>query len=99
MNLSTIFKLKGVNFTVSAACASGSHSIGMGYFLIKHGLQESVICGGAQEINYHSMQFTLHSHTGRFITLAGLANGQYSAASRADRSVTKPATASGSLYK
>jgi 3-oxoacyl-[acyl-carrier-protein] synthase-1 len=27
----------------------------MGYFLIKHGLQESVICGGAQEINYHSM--------------------------------------------
>jgi 3-oxoacyl-[acyl-carrier-protein] synthase I len=55
MNLATIFKLKGVNFTVSAACASGSHSIGMGYFLIKHGLQESVICGGAQEVNYHSM--------------------------------------------
>ncbi len=27
MNLSTIFKLKGINFTVSAACASGSHSI------------------------------------------------------------------------
>lgn len=55
MNLSTIFKLKGVNFTVSAACASGSHSIGMGYFLIKHGLQDTIICGGAQEVNYHSM--------------------------------------------
>jgi len=55
MNLSTIFKLKGVNFTISAACASGSHSIGMGYFLIRSGLQKSIICGGAQEINYHSM--------------------------------------------
>jgi len=51
MNISTIFKLKGINFTLSAACASGSHSIGMGYLLIKQGLQERVICGGAQEIN------------------------------------------------
>ena len=51
MNLSTIFKLKGVNFTISAACASGSHSIGMGYLLIKMGLQKQVVCGGAQEIN------------------------------------------------
>jgi len=55
MNLSTIFKLKGINFTVSAACASGSHSIGLGYLLIKQGLQEKVICGGAQEINAQSM--------------------------------------------
>lgn len=51
MNISTIFKLKGINFTISAACASGSHSIGMGYMLIKQGYQERVICGGAQEIN------------------------------------------------
>jgi len=51
MNLSVIFRLKGVNFTISGACASGSHSIGMGYFLIKHGYQERIICGGAQEIN------------------------------------------------
>lgn len=51
MNLSTIFKLKGINFTISAACASGSHAIGMAYQLIKGGLQECIICGGAQEIN------------------------------------------------
>ncbi len=51
MNLSVIFKLRGINFTVSGACASGSHAIGMGYFLIKHGYQERVICGGAQEVN------------------------------------------------
>lgn len=55
MNLSTIFKLRGINLTVSAACASGSHSIGLGYHLIKSGLQEMVICGGAQEINKYAM--------------------------------------------
>ena len=55
MNLSTIYKLKGVNFTLSAACASGSHSIGIGYLLIKQGLQERIICGGAQEINVYAM--------------------------------------------
>ncbi len=51
MNLSTIFKLKGINFTISAACASGSHSIGLGYLMIKWGLQKHIICGGAQEVN------------------------------------------------
>jgi 3-oxoacyl-[acyl-carrier-protein] synthase-1 len=55
MNLSTIFKLKGINFTLSAACASGSHSIGMSYLLIKQGLQERMVCGGAQEINEYAM--------------------------------------------
>jgi len=55
MNLSTIFRLRGINLTVSAACASGSHAIGMGYYLIKSGLQDIIICGGGQEINYHSM--------------------------------------------
>ncbi|MCE7065859.1 beta-ketoacyl synthase [Dyadobacter sp. CY326] len=55
MNLSTIFKLKGINFTLSAACASGSHSIGMGYLMIKQGLQERIVCGGAQEINSAAM--------------------------------------------
>ena len=51
MNLSTIYKLKGINFTLAAACASGSHSIGMAYLLIRTGLQQQVICGGAQEVN------------------------------------------------
>lgn len=55
MNLSTIFHLKGVNFTISAACASGSHSIGIGYLLIKQGLQDMILAGGAQETNYYSM--------------------------------------------
>ena len=55
MNLATIFKLRGINFTVSGACASGSHAIGIGYFMIKHGFQDIVLCGGAQEVNPESM--------------------------------------------
>ncbi len=55
MNLSSIFHLRGVNFTISSACASGSHSIGMGFLLIKQGLQDRVLVGGAQEVNYYSM--------------------------------------------
>ncbi len=55
MNLATIFNLKGINLTVSAACASGSHSVGLGFHLIKSGLQDCIICGGAQEINKYAM--------------------------------------------
>ncbi len=55
MNLSIIFKLKGINFTVSSACSSGSHAIGIGYLLIKNGYQDQIICGGAQEVNFESM--------------------------------------------
>ncbi len=55
MNMSTIFHLRGINFSVSAACASGSHSIGLGYMLVKQGLQQMILCGGAQETNYYSM--------------------------------------------
>ncbi len=55
MNLSVIFKLRGVNMTISAACASGSHAIGLGHMLIQGGLQDMIICGGAQETNFYSM--------------------------------------------
>ena len=55
MNLSTIFKLRGINMTISAACASGSHAIGLGLMFIRDGLQDMIICGGAQETHYLSM--------------------------------------------
>jgi 3-oxoacyl-[acyl-carrier-protein] synthase-1 len=55
MNLATIFRLKGINFTVSAACASGSHAAGLGYLFIREGYQDLVVCGGAQEVNKYSM--------------------------------------------
>lgn len=55
MNMNTIFHLRGVNFSVSSACASGSHSIGLSYLLIKQGLQDIILCGGAQEVNKFAM--------------------------------------------
>lgn len=55
MNLGCIFKLKGINLTVSGACASGSHAIGLGSLLIQTGLQDMVVCGGAQEVNPFSI--------------------------------------------
>ena len=55
MNLCSIFHLRGINSSVSAACASGSHAIGLGYLMIKQGLQEMVLCGGAQETNMYGM--------------------------------------------
>ena len=55
MNLGCIFKLRGINMTVSAACASGAHAIGLGALLIQTGLQDMVLCGGAQEVNPFSI--------------------------------------------
>ena len=55
MNLSTIFHLRGINFSVSAACASGSHAIGLGAMFIRQGLQDMVLVGGAQEVNPYAM--------------------------------------------
>ncbi len=55
MNLSVIFNLRGINFTVSGACASGSHSIGMAYMLIKSGMQDCIVCGGAEEVNKYAV--------------------------------------------
>jgi len=54
MNLSVIYKLKGINLTVSGACASGSHALGLAYYLIRSGLQECIIAGGGQEVNLES---------------------------------------------
>lgn len=55
MNLACIFKLKGINLTISGACASGSHAIGLGALLIRSGLQDCIVCGGAQEVNPFSI--------------------------------------------
>jgi len=55
MNLGCLFKLRGINMTVSAACASGSHAIGLASLFIKWGLQDCIVCGGAQEVNPFSI--------------------------------------------
>ena len=55
MNLACLFKLRGINLTASAACASGSQAIGLAYTLIRSGMQDCIICGGAQETNLYSV--------------------------------------------
>ena len=55
MNLACLFKLRGINLTASGACASSSHAIGLAYMLIRDGLQDCIICGGAQEANMYGV--------------------------------------------
>src|SRR6476659_2514790 len=42
------FGAKGVNWTPTSACASGTHAIGEAFHLIQRGLQDAVIAGGAE---------------------------------------------------
>lgn len=55
MNLGCLFHLRGINLTLSAACASGSHAIGLGSLLIRDGLEQMVVVGGAQELNMYGV--------------------------------------------
>jgi len=55
MNLGPFLGAKGLNLTLSAACASGAHAIGLGFQMIQSGQQRVVFAGGAQEINWLSM--------------------------------------------
>jgi 3-oxoacyl-[acyl-carrier-protein] synthase II len=41
---------KGVNWTPTSACASGTHAIGEAFHLIQRGLQDAVIAGGAESV-------------------------------------------------
>ena len=55
MNLACLFHLRGINLTASAACASGSHAVGLAYLLVRNGMQDCVVCGGAQEANLYGV--------------------------------------------
>jgi len=52
MNLSTLYGAQGASWTVAAACSSGAHSVGQAALLVATGLQDVVLAGGAQEINF-----------------------------------------------
>lgn len=55
MNLASHFGVRGANWTLSAACSSGSHVLGQALMLIRSGLQDTLIVGGAQETHWMSM--------------------------------------------
>ena len=50
--LATWFKIRGLNFSISSACATSAHCIGVGYEQIAMGKQEAVFAGGAEELDW-----------------------------------------------
>ncbi len=56
--LATPFKIRGVNYTMSSACATSAHCIGHALELIQLGKQDIVFAGGGEELNWaQSMMF------------------------------------------
>ena len=47
--LATPFKIKGVNYSISSACATGTHCIGNGVEQIQMGKQDIIFAGGGEE--------------------------------------------------
>ena len=52
--LSTYFKIKGVNYSISSACSTSAHCIGNAYELIQAGKQDIIFAGGGDEIHWTS---------------------------------------------
>jgi 3-oxoacyl-[acyl-carrier-protein] synthase-1 len=50
--LATWFKIKGVNYSISSACATSNHCIGNAYELIQWGKQDLVFAGGCEELDW-----------------------------------------------
>lgn len=55
MTLASTLGLKGISMSIAAACASSSHAIGIATAMIRSGMQERVLCGGAQEVNPYAL--------------------------------------------
>src|SRR6202162_3258108 len=50
--LATWFKIKGVNYSISSACATSNHCIGNAYELIQNGKQDIMFAGGCEELDW-----------------------------------------------
>jgi 3-oxoacyl-[acyl-carrier-protein] synthase-1 len=50
--LAVWFKIKGVNYSISSACATSNHCIGNAYELIQHGKQDMMFAGGCEELEW-----------------------------------------------
>ncbi|WP_374307449.1 beta-ketoacyl-ACP synthase I [Methylocella sp.] len=50
--LATWFKIKGVNYSISSACATSNHCIGNAYEMIQWGKQDVVFAGGCEELDW-----------------------------------------------
>ena len=57
-NLATAFSIKGVSYSLSAACATSAHCIGAAADMIRHGAQDIVFAGGGEDLHWSmSMMF------------------------------------------
>ena len=50
--IATFFKIKGVNFSITSACSTSAHCIGIGTDQIKYGNQDIVFAGGGEELDW-----------------------------------------------
>ena len=50
--LATWFKIKGVNYSISSACATSNHCIGNAYEIIQMGKQDIIFAGGCEELDW-----------------------------------------------
>ena len=50
--LATAFGIRGVSYSISAACATSAHCIGAAADMIRHGMQDVVLAGGGEEVDW-----------------------------------------------
>jgi 3-oxoacyl-[acyl-carrier-protein] synthase-1 len=50
--LATWFKIKGVNYSISSACATSNHCIGNAYEIVQNGRQDVIFAGGCEELDW-----------------------------------------------
>ena len=50
-HMSSLFHLRGISYSVDAACSSSSHAIGIASILIRNGMQSAILVGGAMEVH------------------------------------------------
>ena len=50
--LATFFKIKGVNYSISSACATSNHCIGNAYEMIQYGKQDRMFAGGCEDLDW-----------------------------------------------
>lgn len=79
--LSTAYKIKGVSYSLSAACATSAHCIGAGADLIRSGRQDIVFAGGGEELHWAlTMMFdAMGALSGKFNDRAEQASRPYDA--------------------
>ena len=75
--LATPFKIQGVNYTISSACATSTHCVGHAYELVQAGRQDRVFAGGGENLHW-----TL---TSAFDAMGALSSGYNDRATAASR--------------